>query len=928
MKLFLLINAFAFLLLSTSFAQSVPQGMKYQAVARDSKGQVMANQNISLKITLLNEENKNSYYSEIHTITTTGLGLFTLVIGDGKTEKGEFKNVPWSTQDIWMQVSIKDDVNKAFTIISNSKLLAVPYAFHAATASQLVGATDSKDAVKTLVKNLSDARVPGIPSQTWSLFGNSTSNAAIDKLGTTDFVDLVVVTNNIERMRIYANGNIDIKRSLKVGADLRVDSSVYLNIRNGVTVNNGPFTVGSADRKSPTFLFGNLTVDKDQPTLLGGTLTVDKETDLNSSLNVDGPTDLNSRLNVNYKSPTTLSGTLNVKGITDLDSALNVNKKSPTVLTGTLRVDSNAIFNSPTNSDTLLGSPNGALAISGGVGIAKNATIGGDVRIGGKTTLAGPLRITDATPSTNPETGALTVGGGVGILGNLNVKSATKIFDETQSTATTNGALIVAGGAGIAKNVNIGGTLTTAGITNLNSQVTINANPTGGQDNFTGYPLRVEGGSQGIAVKINGGRTTDNNFISFWDGTKMQGRIEGQTMAEMLDNSDYKFEKRQYEGDIAFGVIDIALAGFDAFQSLTNTVGAATSATACLGLGACVTSPIPSLIASSLAVNIASIANVLFTAAALTFTGVNFADWKTYKAEANGITYESGAGDYAEYLMREKFEERFVPGDIIGLKGGKISKNTNGADKMMVISMKPIVLGNMPSAENAKNYEKVAFLGQVPVKVFGTVNVGDYILANGNNNGVGVAVAQDKLNSKDVKNIVGIAWSSSKQSVGITNINVAVGLNVNDNQKFVEELEKQIVNLQNEISNTNAQLEKLVPGFKAPSSTVAPVLVATNNPKSTNTAPAVPNKNIPEGFTVVPEESSIHYYQITRADIISGDNLAQSSSKIKGIDVESHPFWKKFNSDPSFKEETINKILMQFNHQVNEKKVMNSRASN
>jgi uncharacterized coiled-coil protein SlyX len=327
------------------------------------------------------------------------------------------------------------------------------------------------------------------------------------------------------------------------------------------------------------------------------------------------------------------------------------------------------------------------------------------------------------------------------------------------------------------------------------------------------------------------------------------------------------------------------------------------------------------MIVSNTAQSIVAVANVLSTTAALIFTGVNFDDWKTYKANDNGITYESGAGDYAEYLMREQTTEDFIAGDIVGVKGGKISKNTKGADKMMVISSKPIVLGNMPSPENAKNYEKVAFLGQVPVKVFGDVHVGDYILANGNNNGVGVAVSKDKLNSNNVKNIVGIAWSESHQVAGISTINVAVGLNVNDNQKFVEELEKQIVELKNEISSTNTQLEKLVPGFKASSSPVAATVTSISN-----ASPAIYNKNVPEGFTAVPEESNIHYYQITRADVLSGAELAQKNMKDNGTDISNHVFWKKFNSDPSFKEETINKLLKKFEEQVDEKKKLNSKA--
>src|SRR3990170_8463229 len=81
------------------------------------------------------------YYTEVHTVTTNQLGLFSLVIGEGKVEKGAFIEVPWSTDDIWMQVNIKDKNSALYTTISNSKLLAVRYAFHAGTASRLAGET-------------------------------------------------------------------------------------------------------------------------------------------------------------------------------------------------------------------------------------------------------------------------------------------------------------------------------------------------------------------------------------------------------------------------------------------------------------------------------------------------------------------------------------------------------------------------------------------------------------------------------------------------------------------------------------------------------------------------------------------------------------------------------------------------------------------
>src|SRR5205085_4035261 len=138
-----------------------------------------------------------------------------------------------------------------------------------------------------------------------------------------------------------------------------------LNRTNGSTINYGSFTVGGTYpangtlRRSPTTLKGSLTVEALQPTILGGTLVVDKATQLNTTLTVNGATDLNS--------------------------LLNVNNESPTLLTGTLRVNQDARFkkqvfiDTTLNSDTLLPSPNGALAVNGGVGIHRNLTVGGDV---------------------------------------------------------------------------------------------------------------------------------------------------------------------------------------------------------------------------------------------------------------------------------------------------------------------------------------------------------------------------------------------------------------------------------------------------------------------------------------------------------------------------------------------------------------------
>ena len=137
MKNFNLITLLLLFFSIAANAQNVPYGMKYQAVARDLSGAVLGEQNIHLKITLYSEQDRQTQYCETHLTTTNPLGLFSLTIGEGQVQKGNFANVPWSTHNIWMELAIDESGGSNFTTISDSKLLAVPYAFHAATAGQL-----------------------------------------------------------------------------------------------------------------------------------------------------------------------------------------------------------------------------------------------------------------------------------------------------------------------------------------------------------------------------------------------------------------------------------------------------------------------------------------------------------------------------------------------------------------------------------------------------------------------------------------------------------------------------------------------------------------------------------------------------------------------------------------------------------------------
>jgi hypothetical protein len=161
-------------------------------------------------------------------------------------------------------------------------------------------------------------------------------------------------------------------------------------------------------------------------------------------------------------------------------------------------------------------------------------------------------------------------------------------------------------------------------------------------------------------------------------------------------------------------------------------------------------------------------------------------------SQANlGISFESGAGDYAEWLARFDQDETLNCGEIVGIIGGKVSKTFEHAEKFMVISTAPIVLGNMPTAqEGESSMEKVAFMGQVPVRVTGNVEIGDYILPSGNSDGFGIAVNPTHMKALDYKRIVGVAWEQSNPENYVNSINTAVGINQDNMGDVIDEMQQ------------------------------------------------------------------------------------------------------------------------------------------
>jgi len=118
----------AYLLLSTLiFAQSPPEKINYQAVARDLSGNPLINQTLSVEFEIRQGSGSGSVvYAESHTgISTNQFGLFTAEIGNGFPSAGPFSAINWGANLHYLVVIVNG------ISMGNSQLLSVPYALYA-----------------------------------------------------------------------------------------------------------------------------------------------------------------------------------------------------------------------------------------------------------------------------------------------------------------------------------------------------------------------------------------------------------------------------------------------------------------------------------------------------------------------------------------------------------------------------------------------------------------------------------------------------------------------------------------------------------------------------------------------------------------------------------------------------------------------------
>jgi hypothetical protein len=120
------------LLFSALTAQNVPQSVNYQSVIRSSNGAVIPNQPVEIKLSILQGSILGTYiYQEVHSTTTSNIGLVNVKLGEGLSSLSSFDLIDWSQEPFFLKVEIDTSMSGSFINLGESEISSVPFSLYA-----------------------------------------------------------------------------------------------------------------------------------------------------------------------------------------------------------------------------------------------------------------------------------------------------------------------------------------------------------------------------------------------------------------------------------------------------------------------------------------------------------------------------------------------------------------------------------------------------------------------------------------------------------------------------------------------------------------------------------------------------------------------------------------------------------------------------
>ena len=112
-----------------------PEKFSYQAVIRDAAGNLVANEPVGVRVSILQySPDGSAVYSETHYRATNANGLVTMEIGAGTVVSGSFSNIDWASGPYFLKIETDVNGGTNYTLAGTQQMLSVPYALYAAAS--------------------------------------------------------------------------------------------------------------------------------------------------------------------------------------------------------------------------------------------------------------------------------------------------------------------------------------------------------------------------------------------------------------------------------------------------------------------------------------------------------------------------------------------------------------------------------------------------------------------------------------------------------------------------------------------------------------------------------------------------------------------------------------------------------------------------
>ena len=162
--------SFVFIL---GFSQ-IPQGIPYQAAARNASGQILANTPVLIRFSIIDSvANGTMVYQETHNLVTNSMGLFSTNIGMGSVVIGTFNTIYWGQNFKFLKVELDTSAQgNNYIDMGTQQMMSVPYALYAGTITNGTNGVDTFYVGNNYFGNVGN----------WNQGGNFSKTATVDSI--------------------------------------------------------------------------------------------------------------------------------------------------------------------------------------------------------------------------------------------------------------------------------------------------------------------------------------------------------------------------------------------------------------------------------------------------------------------------------------------------------------------------------------------------------------------------------------------------------------------------------------------------------------------------------------------------------------------------------------------------------------------------